>query len=389
MEKLYVYIDEFGNPFLNEEKGNAFSHYVYTAIVFKESEKEALIQAMDFISRKYFKGAIIKLSNDKKGLLLRKNILNDLKKLNFMVVSLVINKAELKGEGLRYKKVFYKFFHRIFVEKLASNFNAFEICADKIQDTVFQRELRDYIETNGTQIDLFNPERYFRMVGEGTESTLLELTNILADFVGAIYCISHQVGNADELFELLSDRLYVEFFPLTYKTYLADTEEVDKRNDREISRIALEGIIDFVERYENLPKYIEHIEILKYLLLIFRSNPNKLVSTKELISVVKNKVVSYSQDNLRQDIAYMRDRNLIITSPQGKYGYKIPNSIVDMVEFYNRYFSSIKPMLRRIQKSNDLISLRTLNKVNILKQVPEFNVLKELIAIVQKYNIGE
>ena len=392
MEKIYVYIDEFGNPHLNLEKAGTFSHYVYTAIVFKESDKQSIIQARDYISKKYFKGTTIKsrnITNDEIGISTRKNILNDLKKHNFIIVSLIINKTELSGNGLKYKKVFYKFFQRIFVEKFANNFTSFEICADKVGYPEFQRELKEYINTNGVQRDLFNPDRYYKMAEDTVEEPLIQLADFLCGCIGKIYCISHQQQNAEQLFDILADRIYLDFFPLSYKTYLADTNNLDNKSNLEISKIAIDGILDFVEKHNNNAKYLEHIEILKYLLLIFRSNPNKLVSTKELISVVKKRVKSYSQDNLRQHIAHMRDQNLLITSPQGKYGYKIPNTLIDMVEFYNRYFSSIKPMLRRIQKSNDLISLKTVNGVNILTQIPEFNVLQELIGVVQKNKVGE
>lgn len=95
----------------------------------------------------------------------------------------------------------------------------------------------------------------------------------------------------------------------------------------------------------------------------------------------------YDQDKLRQNIACMRDKGIIIVSPQGKCGYKIPNSINDMIMFYNRYQSSIIPMLRRIQTSNELILLKIVNEINILKNAPEFTLTQALIDATIKNKI--
>lgn len=387
-QNILIILDEFGNPHLNLEKKGTFSHFVYTAIAFKESEKENIINARSIISKKYFQGSAIKsssISNDEKGVQKRINILKDLKKYEYVIFCLVINKSEIKGTGLSHNRVFYKFFQRIFIEKFAQNFTSFHICADKVGGSDFQRELKGYINRTAINRDLFSPERYYYLAEDKLEEPLIQLADFLCGCLGKIYCISHQQPNFEDLFELISDRLFIDFFPATKKEYLGVATATTIRKDRLVSEISVEGILNFIETDSS--KYRECLEIAKYLLLIFRSAPNKLVSTKELISIVKRRYGKYTQDNLRQHIAYMRDSGLIIVSPQGKYGYKIPNCSSDLVDFYNRYLSSIRPMLRRIHKSNNLISLKTLNEVNIIQQARNFEVLSNLIDVIQKSNI--
>jgi Protein of unknown function (DUF3800) len=388
-EKIYIILDEFGNPHLNLEKLGTFSHFVYTAIVFKESEKENITKARDIISKKYFQNSPMKsknIGNDDKGNQKRIDILNELKKYDFIVFSLIINKSELQSKGLEYSRVFYKFFQRIFIEKFAQNYTSFHIYADNVGDPEFRKGLKHYLEQNAIKRDLFSPDRFYTMAEDKFEEPLIQLADILCGCLGKIYCISHQHPNYEILFEIIRDRLFVEFYPSSYKNFLGVApSEKNEEKDKKIGKIAIDGILEFVDN--NSCKYMECIEIAKYLLLIFKSNPNKLVSTKELINIVKKRYGKYSQDILRQHIAFMRDNGLIIVSPQGKYGYKIPNSVSDMVGFFNRYLSSIKPMLRRIEKSNDLISLKTINDVNVIQQTSNFAILDKLIEAMQKDKI--
>lgn len=387
-ENIYIILDEFGAPHLNLDTSGSFSHFVYTAIVFKESDKNNITNARNLISRKYFQNSPIKssnISNDDKGWSKRIGILNELKNYEFSIFSLIVDKSELKSKGFEFSRVFYKFFQRIFIEKFAQNYTSFIIYADKIGDKDFQRELKQYIEKYALKRDLFSPERFYSLAEDKFEEPLIQLADFLCGCVGKIYCISHQHQNFNSLFELIFDRLFVEFYPQSPTNYLGIEPIQNLDKDRKIGEIAVNGILDFLN--SNSSKFDECTEIAKYLLLMYRSNPNKLVSTKELISIIKKRFGKYNQDILRQHVAYMRDNGLIIVSPQGKYGYKIPNTVSDMVQFFNRYLSSIKPMLRRIQKSNDQISLKTLNDVNIIQQTENFGILHKLIEVMEKEKI--
>jgi Protein of unknown function (DUF3800) len=387
-ENVLLFLDEFGNTHIDLSKAGTFSHFVYTAIAFKHSDLSEFKNVRDRISKKFFHGSIIKssnITNDENGFKKRIEVLKELKKSNFIVYTLIVDKSKLASEGLKYKKTFYKFFQRIFIEKFAHNYLSFQIFADKVGGSEFQRELFDYINKKAINRDLFHQDRQYNLADDKVEQPLVQLADFLCGCVGKIYCISHQYSQFEVLFELLSDRLFVEFFPNNFETYNTNTLSNIDEKEVLITQIAVQGIIDFI----NLPnpKYPECIEIAKYLLLVFKTNPTKLVSTKELISVCKNRFGYYNQDHLRQNIAYMRDNGLLIVSPQGKYGYKIPNTKTDIINFYHRYLSSIKPMLRRIKKSNNLIASKTINEVNILNETSDISVLSELIKTVEKLNI--
>lgn len=386
-QNILLFLDEFGNNHIDLSKSGTFSHFIYTAIAFKQAEIEEFNLLQKHISKKFFHSSTIKssnISNDSNGFKKRIEVLKELKKSNFIVYSLIVDKSKLTSDGLKYKKTFYKFFQRIFIEKFVHNYFSFQIFADKIGGTDFQSELFEYIHNKAINRDLFHQDRTYNLADDKVEQPLVQLADFLCGCVGKIYCISHQHPQFEQLFDILSDRLFIEFFPDNFETYNDNAKVIDEK-EKLISLIAVQGIIDFIEKPN--PKYQECVEIAKYLLMIFKSNPSKLVSTKELISVCKNRFGYYNQDHLRQNIAFMRDNGLLIVSPQGKYGYKIPNTKTDIINFYHRYLSSITPMLRRIKKSNNLIASKTINEVNVLNETAEFNVLSELIRTVDKLNI--
>lgn len=207
----------------------------------------------------------------------------------------------------------------------------------------------------------------------------------MADFfsgaVGKIYCISHMHPEADKLFDNISDRFFVEFFPYEKIKFFGELENKNSKEDQFVSEIAYKSATDYLNSKNS--SSIEEIELLKYLLLIFKISPDRIVTSKEIINVVKKIVPSFTQAVLRQSIQNLRDKAIIIASPQGKYGYKIPNKVDDLIGFYNRYLNSIVPMLSRIKKANDKLKIQTLNKIDILNKIENFNLLQKLIEVTE------
>lgn len=71
MEKVYIFGDEFGTSTLKNNDVKNITHFVYAAIVVKESQLENAKIVRDEISKKFFKGNILKsnskILNKKKG----------------------------------------------------------------------------------------------------------------------------------------------------------------------------------------------------------------------------------------------------------------------------------------------------------------------------------
>ena len=87
---------------LHREKTVSLSHFVLTAILIEEARLEQERDLRKSISRRYFQGHPLKsnrIPNDETGFQKRLDILQELRQLNFGVLSLVINKSKVTGEG--------------------------------------------------------------------------------------------------------------------------------------------------------------------------------------------------------------------------------------------------------------------------------------------------
>lgn len=392
-EKVYIFFDEFGNSHLDTSKSGTFSHFVYTAVLIKESKLKQARDIRNRISKKHFQNSDIKsnrINNNPKGFRKRLTILEELKNLNFLVYSFVINKSELQGNGLQYKKIFIKYFQKLFVRKFVENYSSFEIYADELGHPEFKRSLTEFINKHALQKDLFNPDRYYKLVDDIKDEKLVQLSDFLSGCVGKIYCTSHTHPNAEDLFNKLNDRLFVEFFPFQKSYFYANLPEEHKEADKEIASIALDSVKKYLETdWRKNPNYAE--EVLRHLLLNYRVAPDRLIETAELVKVVNRFDSRYNEQNLRQAIAYLRDNSVLVVSIEGRYGYKIPNKLADIYGFYNRYLNSILPMLNsilpmlnRIKKSNEILKVKSVNDINVLELDNSLIKLKELLKVIDK-----
>jgi hypothetical protein len=149
MEKVYVFGDEFGTSTLEENDVKNITHFVYSAIVIKESDIVKARKIRDEISEIFLFGSKIKssskaLRDDEKRLKILKYLTDN---LNFTIHILVIDKNELSKEtgGLRFKDVFYKYFQKIFIGLINNNYHDFKIYMDSIISDKFSFDIKSYL----------------------------------------------------------------------------------------------------------------------------------------------------------------------------------------------------------------------------------------------------
>jgi hypothetical protein len=387
-EKVFIFIDEYGNTAMNTDNAGTPSHFVYAAIVIKESDLSAARNIRNEISNLYFDKHAIKSKRiplNVKGFNKRVNILMKLKELDFKAFTLVVDKEKAKEstKGIEYKQTFIKFFNKVFLKPFTKSFSSFEVYADKTGWPEFQRSLNEYLNRNVFQQDLFTPERSYRLVDDIIEEPLIQLADILAGCLGKIYCTSHSYDNVKSsvLFELLHDRLFVSFYPsgrINYEGMIKGNEDMNVA----IQKIATESAIDAQNNKGALTD--EAGAVLDYLLLIFKSNPSRIVETYEIVEKVKILFPAFTVTNLKRCIQSLRDRGVLIASIQGKSGYKLPNRVEDVVGFYNRNLNNIVPMINRINLCNTKLKLNKENSIDILDMDNSFATLRELIKAVEK-----
>lgn len=384
--KVHIFIDESGNSSLNLDKKGTFSHFIYTAVVISENNIYEARKLQEKISKLFFQGQHIKgsnIGNDEKGLEKRINIANELSTLTHFVKIMVVDKRSLEGDGFNYRKSFYKFFQRIFANSIISNFDSYEICIDKFGHPEFQNELISYMDRNGIASDLFDSNRNFRILDDKIEEPLIQFADFYSNSIFSYYCDSHYNPNSEKIQEILASRLQVDFFPYSHKSYMGAKYFSDSNFNKEIYDISISNAEQYIEAN---PKEEIKYEILKYLLKIAQINPNKLSSTKELLQLLRNYNHEISQWSLRKEIGELRDKGVLIISPLGKYGYKLPCNEKEIREFFDRLSSSIIPMIQRLSFFNDKLSILSTGNYNILSNV-EYSTLLSLVNTLNKSRI--
>lgn len=383
MEKVLVYLHEYTPP---QTQLLPPSHRIFTAMLVRQTQRDFL-REYSTEQRQKWSEALQEGTNSPAFAA----ALGELaaQPAEFALVSMVIDRDN-QSEGEE-EDGYLRYFRRLFFERLRRTAPNFELYAHQIAHEPLRRALRTYVEVHGLQRDLFAADKFFQFApaAEDAQCPVQEALRLVGEAVGSIYCASHQSEQAAGLFELLSAHLSVEFFPFSRQTFLANTAQVSDGADRQIAHIAVSGVVDYIERYEQRAHKREMVEIAKYLLLIFKTTATRLVSTRELVQFMRRKTAGkYSEEKLRQHIASLRDAGLLITSPQGRYGYKIPNTAADIVAFFNRYYQSIRPMLRRVQSANEQILLHTAGAVNVLRATQAFVPLRELIQTLDQHDIS-
>lgn len=376
-EKANIYIDEFGNTALNIEKEGTFSHFIYCSVVIKSSDKEKAETLRKKICKDHNLGSDIKSSNlGNKFFDRRVQILNDLKKnLDFTVDVLVIDKSKLiQAEGLKRKKIFYKYFQNLFVSKYVEKYKSFSIYADRVGEE-FKFELNDYIINKSIKPDLFNTNSF--VISDDKTEKLIQLADIICGSIGKLFCTSNAHDRGEEIYELLHTRMSVEYFP--YSSTTKELKHFSNENDKKIYEITLNTINDIKENLQRKNRN-EELELLNYLVLSSKINSERLIPTYDITKYLSNFFDNMSDEKTRTLIRTLRYDGIFIISHVGKPGYKLANPYWDITQQFNHYLMYINPMLKKIKILNNSIANNTINSLNILESDPSFQELKQMMS---------
>ncbi|MBA6315675.1 DUF3800 domain-containing protein [Cellulophaga baltica] len=376
--KAFIYFDEFGNSHLDTgSKKGTFSHFIYTAFVIDGNDLEKTKEIRDELSKKYRQGSPLKSS--KVNIENRLAIISKIKEVPYAIFSLVIDKRKIENKNLEDKTVFYKFFQRLFLTQFVEKYESFEIYFDKLGGAEFQNSLRNYILNRVFSPTLFNPDRKYVIADDKFEEPLIQLADLFSGSVGKIYCTSHKDINADKIFDAINDRLFVDFFPNSASQYLGKYNKELDISDKKVAELCLD-IVQKQLQQNNIS--IEESELLKHLLLTFKTDPYRLAETNDLVDIIKRVHPKATVEYIREIISTLRYRGVIIVSIEGKYGYKIPNKKNDLIGYYNRYLKSIIPMLKKMRIANDTIRKEHFD-IDIFNEHENLHLIQKFINVLE------
>lgn len=171
------YFDESGNSGLDFSKSGNSSHFILGGVIVKDSDCASLQVLREKISAKYFSGNEIKSSNVGKDDERRLRILSELLEGDYLIHSMVFNKKLIFGNGLKYKKSFYKYLNKLAYRGLYTAFPDIKIVADQHGSKEFMKGFSTYIEKNYKSQDLFNKTDF--IFEDSKHNSLIQI----ADFI--------------------------------------------------------------------------------------------------------------------------------------------------------------------------------------------------------------
>lgn len=375
MNRKFAFIDESGDNGLNFSKSG--THFLVTAVIVNESDYDAVEKGTLKLRSHYFRGGELKSSKIGKNAKKRKDILKDISGLKVRVFTVAIDKRHLVSKGFKYKKSFYKYIHRILDSELIKVFEELTISSDSYGDAEFMEGFQAYIKKHHPP-DLFNN---FNFKFEGSKSnTFLQLADFICGSIGRVYNSNDDDSDKSQYIEILKPVLILIYhWPPRYEKYINDLKDSGHIFNEIITdvscRIALNYISAWSSTTDQVKKY--QVECLKYLLFNFYINPDKYISTKELIrhlSPLESDTIKPTTFRL-QVMAKLRDQGVLVAS--NERGFKIPTTEKDCLNFIETSNKTIAPMLTRIQRFRNSILLATNGQFDVLGP-SQFSYLKKV-----------
>lgn len=377
MEKVYIFGDEFGTSTLEENDVKNITHFVYSAVVIKESNIEKARKIRDEISEIFLFGNKIKssskaLKDDERRLKALKYLTDN---LNFTIHILVIDKYELSKEkgGLRFKEVFYKYFQKIFIGLINNDYHDFEIFMDSIISDKFSFDLKSYLSENIAD-SLFDK---YQMTNDVKEP-LIQFADLISGSFGRVVNLSFNSEIRDEIFEILKPKIVkTSFFPIKEKTNSKNSKTTDNEVSEEIYNIVRTDAINLMESDNDEI----HKEVLSLLVNHQKISPKHFVYTYELINSIKYLLgKDISTENLRIVVRDLRYKGIIIVSNTNKGGYKLAVNKSDVYLYFDHYLKYVLPMLQKVEIANNIFKRKTVGDFIPLEDMENLKKLVESLA---------
>lgn len=369
MNRIYAYIDESGAFGWDLKNPNVSTAMIITAVLVEDKEREDLEIKLEEIRKKHFQKGEMKSSKIGGDHHRRIKILTEFQSLPFSTLVVVIDKEKLKdNKGLHYKSVFYKFCNNIAHKRLRRVFPYLTILADEIGTNEYMQSFITYVENQQTEIMLFGEADF--QFSKSQNNVFIQLADLISGSLAYDFDRhKHQVG-VPAYRKLLKNKIScIDIYPKHYSSYSFESS-LTSDYDKEISELCFNLATAFIHKFEDSNEEIRlcQVKILDFLLFrLMNDDPNAYIPTyllkKQLVGT------SYSDCSTQtfrtKIIGGLRDNDVIISGSSARKGYKIPTKESELYDFINHGTAIIMPMLARLKKCRDIVSLRTKNKLDL------------------------
>jgi hypothetical protein len=375
--QVLAFADEFGTNSFDFDKQS--SHFIVCSIIINEYDLGLLEIEVEEIRKKHFQTGEIKSLKVGPNHQRRKVILEKLCQLNFQIYAVVINKKLLYSEGFKHKASFYKFTNGLVYKELYKTFPKLTLAVDEHGGNDFMLSFKKYVQKNHIG-DLFEGANF--LVEDSKSNLMIQVADFMAGTLGYCFDDTKKSTESESFLRILQPRLSsINHFP-NHRKAIEDASSSDHLFDARVSEMALRSAHSFIETQQNTEQmHLDQISFIKLLLLYHTTYRKKgFVSTKELMNHLNaGRESKISEQYFRtQIVGKVRDSGVLVASnSSGDKGYKLPTSAADLYKFIKHSNSIIMPMLKRIKRAKDIMSLATHNELNLLAAYPDLQRLIE------------
>lgn len=356
-----AFIDEFGTNSLDFEKQHVSTHFIITCILINKSSINQILEQLNIIRQRNFQQGEMKSSNVGSDDKRRLKILSELVTVNFQILSLVVDKRKLIGEGFGYKPSFYKFLNGLVYNDLYKVFAEVDVIMDEHGSEKFMSGFISYIRKMHPP-DLFSPLTVIKFQ-DSKENVLIQLADFISGTLARAFDETKKSPLANNLMQVIRKKIgVIKFFPQEYEKFVYEYDGTDKKIDPKIDELSLRRANDFIERNESDINTIKRLQVRTLKLLrLYRQTLSytRYISTHEILEHLnygntENVTEYFFRTNV---IAKLRDKDVLIAS--SSHGYKLPISLADLYDFINHGSTVVIPMVSRIRRCVALIKMAT------------------------------
>jgi hypothetical protein len=360
--KTFAFIDESGDPVLNEDR------YVICAVICYEENLQHDLEKIQEIRAKHCNNAELKSKRTGGKFKNRVAICKSLAALKSKCYVMVINKDRLKRDsGFRIKTSTYKYCQRRLFEKIYKGISQVSVVVDNYGTKEFMESFKPYIDQHFKRSLFSKKEISF-------STPLADPLLQVADFVGGTIRRYAQGDDDNSAYLSLEPILgLVEAWPRVSEDPFIDidSDSVDQAVFRHCMLASEEHLLS-----ENDTVLREALQFLLY------SLPNKsegfIYGDKILDHLKSEGFVEKSKNKhwLRQNvIAKLRRKGVPIAASEK--GYKIPSSMKDLEIFVNFVSKKTLPYLDRVNKMRNSLLLDCGGEYDMLNHEPRLKALME------------
>ncbi len=382
MQDITAFVDESGDTSLKIQKEGVSSLYVCTAVVIENSAIDQANKTITEWKDKFNGGSELKSNKIGRKHKRRLMLLKALEQVPFNFYANITDKAQIiKGSGLSYKEVFFKFINDKLYQRLMLGTDSLHIIADEHGKKAFMEGCKIYFRKKA-QPDLY--KTWNHDFEDSAVAPLIQVADIIAGTLAWCFDPTKDCGDyRDKFLETLQKKeLGIDFWPRR-KEQIPELHIGAKSEWDEVVRaVCHNATVSFIEKFSGDTNGERQMQVAIAQLLLYL-NSYEVADEKARYSdnLIKHLTLQGFEPISKRKFGHsiigpLRDSGVIIAGDAS--GYRLAMSVDDINRYVRHVRTIVEPMLNRLLKARRILKTNTLNKFDMLAN-ERFNLIRELV----------